>query len=81
MMLAIIFLPLEERQVLCAVKKIYRTAFNNCSSSSLISVMFCNKIEEFMSCPARRYGNSSGGIRVVVVHEKSMSTYCFFFLV
>ena len=50
-----------------AVKVIKDSAFGGCSS--LTSVVFCDEIEEFMSCEAMRDRWNNG------VHEKSLSTY------
>jgi hypothetical protein len=53
-----------------AVKEIDETAFGECSD--LTSVQFCDEIEEFVSAESMRHWWNNG------VHEKCLSTYCFF---
>ena len=53
-----------------AVKEIDETAFGECSN--LTSVQFCDEIEEFVSAESMRHWWNNG------VHEKCLSTYCFF---
>lgn len=52
-----------------AVKVIHDSAYKNCSN--LTSEKFCNHIEKFVSCEAKRDWWSQG------VHEKTLITYCF----
>lgn len=52
-----------------AVKEIDDTAFKGCSN--LTKVVFCNKIEEFVSCNAMRNWWHQG------LHKKSLSTHRF----
>jgi hypothetical protein len=53
-----------------AVKEIDETAFGECSD--LTSVKFCDEIEKFVSAESMRHWWNNG------VHEKCLSTYCFF---
>jgi hypothetical protein len=53
-----------------AVKAIDETAFEECSN--LTTVRFCDEIEEFVSAESMRHWWNNG------VHEKCLSTYCFF---
>ena len=53
-----------------SLRAIDNTAFNGCSN--LTTVQFCDEIEEFVSAESMRHWWNNG------VHEKCLSTYCFF---
>ena len=57
---------------MCVVTHPYidNVAFNRCSN--LTTVQFCDEIEEFVSAESMRHWWNNG------VHEKCLSTYCFF---
>jgi hypothetical protein len=61
---------LERIDIPPAVREIDETVFEDCSN--LLTVRFCDEIEEFVSGEPMRHWWNNG------LHEKCLSTYCFF---
>ena len=61
---------LERINIPPSVREIDETAFKECLN--LTTVQFCDEIEEFVSAESMRHWWNNG------VHEKCLSTYCFF---
>jgi hypothetical protein len=59
---------LERIDILPSVREIDAAAFKECSN--LLTVRFCDEIEEFVSGESMRHWWNNG------VHEKCLSTYC-----